>query len=147
MRLKSVVRSALALSTLTALVLALGVAWSARDAGARELTDPPLPAHMSAKVIKRKPPSKYLGDRLLFKYCFAMPMPQNRRVRPWQLWLGVDNTNDHLPALVLQSPITKACGTVDQGTGPIKRPFIVLVSVAALGGDMSGVGRLKPVFG
>ncbi len=141
-------RSSLALLTLTALVLAFGGAWSTRDASAREfLTDPPLPVQMSAKVVKRTPPSKFFGDRLLFKYCFAEPMPQGRRVRPAQIWVGIDNASDHLPPLVLQWPITKACGRVDQPTSRTRRPFIVVVSVAAPSGNMSGVVRLKPVIG
>jgi len=142
-------RTTLALLTLMAFALATGVAWSAREAGAGgSLTDPPFPAQMSARVVKRTPPIKILGDRLLFKYCFAEPMPRGRRVRPALIMVGVDNMNDHLPPLVLQSRVTKPCATVDQGTGPIKRPFIVLVSVAAPSGNMSdGVLRLKPVFG
>jgi len=145
----SPLRSALVLVALTTLILFAVVAGASRDASASgALTDPPFPRQMSARVIKRVPPVKILGDRLLFKYCFAEPMPQGRRVRPAQLWLGVDNPKDRLPPLVLQSPITKACGTVDQGTGPTKRPFIVLVSVAAPSGNMTdGVVRLKPVFG
>jgi hypothetical protein len=141
-------RSSMALLTLAALALAVVAARSARDASAgQSLTDPPFPVQMSARVIKRTPPSKLLGDRLLFTYCFAEPMPHGRRVRPSRLWLGVDNPNDHLPPFVLQWPITKACGDVDSPTARTKRPFFVVVSVAAPSGNMTdSVARLKPVF-
>jgi hypothetical protein len=75
-------------------------------------------------------------------------MPQGRHVRPSQIHVGVDNVNDDLPPLVIPWRITKPCGTVDMPTGSIKRPFIVIVSVAAPSGNMTdGVARLKPVYG
>jgi hypothetical protein len=125
-----------AASALVVFSLSGGVA-TAAGLASRQEADPPLPRSINAKVT---------GKLLVVRYCFRKPMPTGLHRRPFQLNIGVDNYHDHLPPLVLPWRVRKACGTIRQPTGAVKKPFSVTISVTAPSGNRSRVIRVRPTF-